>query len=168
MRPALCDGRHMSTYGDTSATTPDPETGAEGDSNQLQQDDTLMDRGLDSVLDEGYSPPDRPPNPHRLETQLEQLVGETLDERLAQEEPAVWETADGPDAGASEPDRAGRLAPADVDSSGAGATSLMARDVGISGGAASAEEAAVHLIEEDLDTYNAADSDAADTQDDLN
>lgn len=157
----------MSTYGDTSATTPDPESAAEGDTDQLTQDDTLLDRGVDNILDEGYSPPERPPNPHRLETELEQLEGEPLDERLAQELPEVWETADGPDAGASDPDRAGRLAPADAEASGAGATSLMARDAGISGGAASAEEAAVHVVDEDLDTYVAADSDAADTRDDL-
>lgn len=157
----------MSTYGDTSATTPDPETGAEGDSNQLELDDTLLDRGVDDVLDEGYSPPDRPPNRHRLETPLEEIEGETLDERLAQEEPEVWETADGPDAGSSDPDRAGRLAPADAEASGAGATSMMAQDAGVAGGAASAEEAAVHVVDEDLDTYVAADSDAEDTQDDL-
>lgn len=141
----------MSTdYGDTSATTPDPEGVAEGDTNQLQQDDTLLDRGVDSVLDEGYSPPDHPPNHHRLETELEQYEGESLDERLAQEEPEVWET-DGPVAGASEPDRAGRLAVAQTERSGESASSLMATDAGISGGGASAEEAAVHVIDDEPD-----------------
>lgn len=155
----------MTTYGDTSATMPDPETGAEGDTNQLQEDDTLLGRGVDP-MDEGWSPPDRQPNRHRLETELEQLRGETLDERLAQEEPEVWDTADGPDAGASDPDRAGRLVAADSEASGAGATSIMAQDVGRSGGAASAEEAAVHVIEEDLDTYVEDDSDQDETTDD--
>ena len=30
------------------------------DDNQLQAEDTLIDRGVDDVLDEGYSPPERP------------------------------------------------------------------------------------------------------------
>ncbi|WP_223145118.1 DUF5709 domain-containing protein [Actinotalea subterranea] len=139
-------------YGDTTGTSPDPESGAEGDSNQLEQDDTLLDRGVENVLDEGYSPPDHPSG-HRLETELEQYEGESLDERLAQEQPEVWDTADGPDAGASDPDRAGRLAPAVAESGGLSATSLMAQDVGIAGSGASAEEAAVHLVpdEDELD-----------------
>ena len=137
----------MTTYGDTSATTPDPETGAEGDSNQLQQDDTLLDRGVDSILDEGYSPPDRRPSNHRLETELEQLLGESLDERLAQEEPEVWEL-DGP-AGGADPDRAGRIEAAESEMSGQPAGSVFARDVGISGSAATAEEAAMHIIDDE-------------------
>lgn len=140
----------MSTYGDTSATTPDPESAAEGDTNQLQQDDTLLDRGVDSVLDEGYSPPERQPQHHRLETELEQLEGETLDERLAQEEPDLWETKDEPArTGGGEPDRAGRLTAAETEASGASAESVVAQDVGIAGSAATAEEAAVHVIDED-------------------
>ena len=134
--------------GDTTATSADPETGAEGDTNQLEQEDTLLDRGVDSVLDEGYSPPDRPRR-HLLETDLEQALGETLDERLAQEEPEIWETVDDPHAGMDEPDRAGRLSPADTEATGESASSLFARDVGRGGGAASAEEAAMHVIEED-------------------
>ncbi|MCU1431293.1 MAG: hypothetical protein JWP95_398 [Actinotalea sp.] len=138
----------MSTYGDTSATMPDPETGAEGDTNQLQQDDTLLDRGVDSILDEGYSPPEHQPKHHRLETELEQYEGESLDERLAQEEPEVWDL-DGPAAGAAEPDRAGRLEATDSEASGAAAGSVLAHDVGIAGSAATAEEAAMHIIDED-------------------
>lgn len=150
----------MSTYGDTSATTPDPETGAEGDTNQLQQDDTLLDRGVDSILDEGYSPPDRQPNRHRLETHLEQELGETLDERLEQEEPEVWDLVDQPGGTGADPDRAGRLAADESEASGASATSVLARDMGISGGAASAEEAAVHVVDvDDPGTPEATDDD---------
>ncbi|MCL3859995.1 DUF5709 domain-containing protein [Actinotalea sp. K2] len=138
------------SYGDTPATTPDPESVAEGDTNQLEQEDTLLDRGVDSVLDEGYSPPEHRPG-HRLETQLEQYQGEALDDRLAQEQPEVWETTPGPDAGAREADRAGRLAAAESEAGGETATSLMAQDMGIAGGGAGAEEAAVHLIDEDED-----------------
>lgn len=145
----------MSTYGDTSATMPDPESAAEGDTNQLQQDDTLLDRGVDSILDEGYSPPERQPSHHRLETELEQLEGESLDDRLAQEEPDVWETQDQPATSSAEPDRAGRLEAAETELSGAPAESVVAQDVGIAGSAATAEEAAVHVIDEELDERGA-------------
>lgn len=134
--------------GHTPATSSAPEGAAEGDSNQLTQDDTLLDRGVEDVLDEGYSPPDHPPNPHRLETEAEQQEGESLEDRLAQEEPEVWESTDTPDAGAREADRAGRLAPGDPESTGESTSSLMAEEVGIAGGAASAEEAAVHVVDE--------------------
>lgn len=134
--------------GGTPATTPDPETVAEGDTDQLQQEDTLLDRGVDSILDEGYSPPERPPG-NRLETHLDQVIGESMDDKLAQEQPEVWETTDRPDAGAREADRAGRLAPDEADDAGTPTASTMARDVGIAGSAATAEEAAVHVVDED-------------------
>jgi len=134
--------------GGTPATSPDPESGAEGDTDQLTEDDTLLDRGVDDLLDEGYSPPEHRSS-HRLETELEQERGESLDERLAAEEPEVWQTDPGPDAGASEPDRAGRLTAADPDASGEPTASTMATDVGFAGGAASAEEAAMHVMDDD-------------------
>jgi len=134
--------------GGTPATSPDPESGAEGDTDQLTEDDTLLDRGVDDLLDEGYSPPEHRSS-HRLETELEQERGEFLDERLAAEEPEVWQTDPGPDAGASEPDRAGRLTAADPDASGEPTASTMATDVGFAGGAASAEEAAMHVMDDD-------------------
>ena len=69
------------------------------DDDQLQPEDTLDDRGVDDVLDEGYSPPDYAPKGavHGLTAQ-EMREGETLDERLAEEEP---------DVGASDPSEAG-------------------------------------------------------------
>lgn len=135
-------------YGDTPATSPDPESVAEGDTNQLHQEDTLLDRGLESVIDESYSPPERPPNPNRLETHLDQEIGESHDDKLAQEEPEVWEQ-EGRPVSAREEDRAGRLAAEDTESTGQAADSLAAEDVGIAGGAATAEEAAVHVVDED-------------------
>lgn len=132
--------------GGTPGTTPDPLTNVEGDGDQLPQEDTLLDRGVDNILDEGYSPPERRPAPNRLETHLDQQIGESMDDKLAQEEPEVWETP-GRDAGASEPDRAGRLAPGEAGPTGAPQETIMATDVGISGGGASAEEAAVHVTE---------------------
>ncbi|SED62850.1 DUF5709 domain-containing protein [Ruania alba] len=106
--------------------------GPEPDSNQLPQEDTLLDRGVDDILDEGYSPPDRPHNHRWGETSREEIEGEPLEERLAQEEP---DDSSAPSV-SRQPDRAGRLeAGADVD----------ARDVGIAGGGAGAEEAAMHI-----------------------
>jgi len=132
---------------DTSATSPDPELGSEGDTDQLTSDDTLLDRGLDDALDEGYSPPERPRANHYGETPWEEQHRETIDQRIGQEEPEVWE-ASADSVRDREPLRAGRLV-ADSDAVDAGGTDEFAIDAGISGGAASAEEAAVHLIEEE-------------------
>lgn len=116
------------------------------DDDQLTQEDALIDRGVDDLLDEGYSPPDQWKEPKD---------NETLDELLAEEEPDPAMQLDDPDAldeqsGDDEvgDQRAGRLvAPnegfgEDVDKD------LIGSEVGIDGGAASAEEAAVHVIEE--------------------
>ena len=135
--------------GGTPGTTPDPLTSAEGDGDQLPQEDTLLDRGVDNILDEGYSPPERPPVPNRLETHLDQQIGESHDDKLAQEEPEVWETTGRP-AGATEPDRAGRLAPEEADPMGGPSEATTAADVGIAGGGAGAEEAAVHVTDVDV------------------
>lgn len=122
---------------------------------QLQPQDSLVDIGVDDVLDEGYSPPDREPRAMRS---LEDGGDghESLDERLADEEPDVgavdpltgepvgnWDVddLDGP--------RAGRLVAPDQGSEPDEESELIADDVGIDGGAASAEEAAVHYIDED-------------------
>lgn len=125
--------------------------GPEPDSDQLPLEDTLVDRGVDDVLDEGYSPPDRPRTNRWGETQLEEELGESLDRRLAQEEPETWESDRGPDP-QREPDRTGRLAvddDEDSDPTGAGSQHMMVDDVGVAGGGASAEEAAMHLVAED-------------------
>lgn len=123
----------------------------EPDSDQLPLEDTLVDRGVDDVLDEGYSPPDRPRTNRWGETPLEEALGESHDRRLAQEEPEVWEQGQQRDPG-REPDRTGRLAvhlDEDTDPTGTGSQSLMADDVGVAGGGAGAEEAAMHLVPEE-------------------
>lgn len=123
----------------------------EPDSDQLPLEDTLVDRGVDDVLDEGYSPPDRPRTNRWGETPLEEELGESLDRRLAQEEPEAWEPGQGPDAH-READRTGRLAvddDEDSDPTGVGSQHTMADDVGVAGGGASAEEAAMHLVPEE-------------------
>ena len=51
------------------------------DDNQLQPQDTLIDRGVDDVLDEGYSPPERPYGRGAFGP------SESIDQRLAEEEP---------------------------------------------------------------------------------
>lgn len=119
--------------------------GGEGDSNQLPREDTLLDRGVDDLLDEGYSPPDFPRSNHYGETPLEEILGEPLDRRLAEEEPDVWQTGGHPAPG-REPDRAGRLVESDDSWR---AQDIYATDAGVAGGAASAEEAAMHIIDID-------------------
>lgn len=134
----LSVGAHWSMTENTPGTSEDPALGAEGDDDQLTQEDALLDRGVDDLLDEGYSPPDRDP--------VQQMGGLDPEDETAQqlraEEREVWESEPGQAAGESEPDRAGRLE--DIDDAGRG-TDRFASDAGISGGAASAEEAAVHL-----------------------
>jgi len=129
---------------DTPATSTDAALGSEGDTDQLPKEDTLTERGVDDLLDEGYSPPERPRTNHFGETALEEIQGESLDQRLAEEEPEVF---DEPDAGASQPDRAGRLV-ADADALDGRVNDTFADDAGVAGGAASAEEAAVHIVDE--------------------
>ena len=50
--------------------------------NQLQPEDTLVDRGVDDVLDEGYSPPERPYGGGSFGS-----TPESLEQLLAEEEP---------------------------------------------------------------------------------
>lgn len=119
--------------------------------NQLQAEDTLVDRGVDDVLDEGYSPPEfEPAHLMRHTTREEQRAGETLDERLAEEEPEpdpYAETDDDIDRDDWTPDlRAGRLVAEDHGIGDGTESDQTAEDVGIDGGGASAEEAAMHII----------------------
>lgn len=118
---------------------------------QLEPDRSLVDRGVSDVLDEGYTAPEGWSAGQRYgNTAAEQAEGETLDQRIAQEVPE--ETDRGPeraDDGEAGDERSGRLVDPnagigeDVDSQ------LVGDEVGIDGGAASAEEAAVHVIEDD-------------------
>ncbi len=116
------------------------------DDDQLTQEDTLIDRGVDDLLDEGYSPPDRwrEPRDH-----------ETLDELLSEEEPDPAMQLDDSDyrdeqAGDDEVGdrRSGRLVAPNAGFGVDDEAELLGTDVGIDGGAASAEEAAMHIIEE--------------------
>lgn len=122
---------------------------------QLDLEDTLDNRGLTDLLDEGYSPPERPwAVEDRGTTAAEQHSGEPLEGRLARELPEVTET-DGDDLGDLS-DGDGELWDAEVGSARAGRLTrqldinepdtLAAEDVGIDGAAASAEEAAMHVV----------------------
>jgi hypothetical protein len=106
-------------------------------------------------LDTGYSPPDREPTATRYgTTAAEQEAGESLDQRLAQEEPdfGVEEESldeDGTGERYAEADvRAGRLVAPDEGAHADEESDLVAYDAGIAGSAASAEEAAMHVVEE--------------------
>lgn len=122
---------------------------------QLQPDDTLVDRGVDDVLDEGYSPAEQwGPGEGFGTTPDEALEGETLDQRVAQEVPDVDPYAD------VEPEdhddevgdaRSGRLVAPDEGLGEDTEKAMVGDDVGIDGAAASAEEAAVHVVDDDPD-----------------
>ena len=125
---------------------------------QLQPQDTLDDRGVDDVLDEGISPAEQLRGSNaKGTTPREAEEGESIDDRLRQEEPEVWEDAeaesradilDGPVGGEVGGARAGRLVAPDEGAHEDTEKDLIAEDEGIDGAGASAEEAAVHVIDE--------------------
>lgn len=132
----------------------DPGTVVESveESNQLQPGDTLDDRGVDDILDEGivtrerWSPAEKFGN-----TAAEIRRGETLDQRIAQEEPEpqdAWDS-DGAEYDGEDHEVGGRRSGRLVMSDEAHHDDRFATDAGIDGAAASAEEAAMHVIDED-------------------
>ena len=132
------------------------------------------DQGNDP-LDRGVAPPERWSAGMKFgSTADEQMAGESLDQLLAEEEPdvafddddelpagrAAGREDDEDDDEADEyvdglllddgPDpRAGRLVAQDEGAHPDDEADLVARDAGIDGGAASAEEAAVHVVDDD-------------------
>ena len=129
---------------------PEPDPSERDNEGQLEPEDTLYERAGGEVLDEGYSPPDHPPPVYR------EWHEETLDERLAEELPDVSDGSGDGVGDASDTDgealddevgngRAGRLV-----APGEGAhdehDGMVASDKGIDGAAASAEEAAMHVV----------------------
>jgi hypothetical protein len=149
----------------------------------INPEDELSEDGMDTVLEQGYSPPERPLALDKFGTTLaEEREGETLDQRLAEEEPdpnmevdlvegepavRAGEGGDVPDdidLGTGDvPDnvfedgvvddgevgdaRAGRLVDPDAGGTGDREKDLVGYDVGIDGGAAGAEEAAMHIVD---------------------
>jgi hypothetical protein len=140
---------------------------------------------VENLYDTSWVPPDRPPKHGDFGTTLaEEREGESLDARLAEEEPDVSDGLGGIDeaaaaarlateADAEDPEveaalradggdtdfpapsfaetdpRSGRLVEEDEGAHPDDEPDLVARDVGISGAGASAEEAAMHVVDED-------------------
>lgn len=124
---------------------------------QIQPEDSLDDRGVDDILDEGYSPPEN------YSPLIREGEHETLDERLAEEIPeadpysepekednlTVRDELENIDDGEVGDVRAGRLVDPDQGLGPDVDKDLVGTDVGIDGAAASAEEAAVHIVPDD-------------------
>jgi hypothetical protein len=134
------------------------------DAGLLDAEDTLVADGVGDPLDRGWSPPDRPWAVERADvTAAERQHGETLDQRLAEEVPDLA-VSDGDGLGDSEDTdgelldievgdtRSGRLVAPDEGAHEDEESGLIATDVGIDGAAASAEEAAMHIVDEDEDS----------------
>jgi Family of unknown function (DUF5709) len=135
----------------------------------LDASDTLDGRPGDDPLDRGVATPERWSAAMRFgATAQEQQDGESLDQLLAEEEPDIGtdQDEDRPDRdwdeNATDEDisrlaaddganpRAGRLV-AEDDYAAFGDPDLVAYDSGVDGGGATAEEAAVHVIDEEPD-----------------
>lgn len=147
------------------------------DEDQLQPEDTL-EGGADDVLDEGYSPPDRLHGSiaHGV-TAEEQHEGETIEARIHQEVPDPNTAYGAPDdesgleaeadrVGGDDPDAipaeddwlgdgevgddsVGRIVAPDEGLASDDEKDLVGEDVGRDGAGASAEEAAMHVVDEE-------------------
>ncbi|WP_028651281.1 DUF5709 domain-containing protein [Nocardioides halotolerans] len=123
------------------------------DEDQPSNIDGLPDPDVDDELDRGYSPPEKWSAAQGYgNTPYEEATGETLDQRVAQEdpEPDPYDEAevddDNLDDGEVGDQRAGRLVDPDEGLGEDTEKDLVGDDVGIDGAAASAEEAAVHIV----------------------
>ncbi|GAA3534281.1 hypothetical protein AFL01nite_06070 [Aeromicrobium flavum] len=121
---------------------------------QEQDQDTLLGRETHDPLDEGLTAPERWSAGEGFGTTAEEQVqGESFEQRLQQEEPDVdpeseWSEEDLDD-GEVGVRRSGRLVDPDGGVGEDHVSQLVGDDVGIDGAAASAEEAAVHVVEEE-------------------
>jgi len=129
------------------------------DQDQLQPYHNLEDRGVSDALDEGYSPPEKP------SVLLREGEHETLADRLSEEEPepdpyaeteqelagndGVSEESDFVADGEVGDERAGRLMDPNQGIGPDTDKDLIGLDAGIDAGAASAEEAAMHVVPDD-------------------
>ena len=124
------------------------------DDGTLDASDTLEGDPGDDPLDTGIAPPDRWSAGEGFgTTPAEERQGESLDQLLAEEEPDVdpyaeEDLADDAVPGDVQDARSGRLVAEDEGAHPDTEPDLVARDVGIDGGAAGAEEAAVHIQDE--------------------
>jgi hypothetical protein len=126
------------------------------DEGVLDASDTLDDDRVADPLDVGYAPADRWSGADRFgTTAAEERAGESLDQLLSAEEPDVDPYAeDGQDEdeiirrGYEEDPRAGRLVAPDEGLGEDTEPDSVADDVGVDSGAATAEEAAIHLVDD--------------------
>ncbi|HTZ45454.1 MAG TPA: DUF5709 domain-containing protein [Jatrophihabitans sp.] len=134
------------------------------DAEDLDPAENLTGDGTRESLDEPeetrWDPPDHEPAPARRGMTLaEQQRGESLDQRLSEEEPDVGAENSRP----ADPDRAGRLVAPDEGAHPDEESDAVATDVGRAGYAASSEEAAMHIVDED--ELNEQDTNEEDTGD---
>ena len=123
------------------------QSSGEDNVEQLQQADTLIDRGVDDVLDEGYIAPDNwSPAQGFGNTLAEMRQGENLDMRVKQEEPEAEAPDDSPWNPEGESREVGSVRAGRLVDTGERDHESVAFSVGIAGGAAAAEEAAMHVI----------------------
>lgn len=130
--------------------------GVAEDDGVLEPSDTLESDDLrEDVLDTGIDAGEGYRGANRYGTTAEEeRRGESLDQLLAEEEPetgpdARWTDEDDPDDDDLDVEpRSGRLVAPDEGAHPDAESRAIASDVGIDGGAASAEEAAVHVSDE--------------------
>jgi Family of unknown function (DUF5709) len=141
-------------------TTPTSKNGGvDLDDGVLDPEGSLVDCGVLNVPDEGCTPPEHPCAVLDWGLTAREAAGhEDLGERLAREVPDVSPVIDQGDGLGDASDSDGDLS--EDQGSGAGRTAgrgpdadevhpcLFASDAGVDGGAASAEEAAVHVVAE--------------------
>jgi hypothetical protein len=127
----------------------------------LDPTETLTGDDPDEAVDTGYAPPEREPyNLRHFPTAAEEREGESLAAKLAEEEPDFEvdevgmsgegdEDVDDDELSDDPPDaRSGRLVAPDEGSGGDFEKDEIATDAGTAGYAASAEEAAMHTVED--------------------
>lgn len=142
------EGGDQESYGDYSVD----------DEDQPSNVDSLGDPDVEDELDRGYSPPEKWSAAEGFgNTPYEEATGESLEQRVAQEIPEPDPYAEAAtdsddevlDDGEVGDARAGRLVDPDEGTGEDTESDLVGDDVGIDGAAASAEEAAVHVVADD-------------------
>jgi hypothetical protein len=127
------------------------------DEGVLEGDETLDDDRVEDPLDTGIAPADRWSGADRYgTTPEEQRAGESLEQQLAQEDPEPDPYAEDGDTDEDEltrrgwerDPRAGRLVEEDEGFGEDDEADSVAWDAGVDAGGASAEEAAVHVVDE--------------------
>lgn len=147
------------------------------DGAQLDASDTLDSGPVQDPLDTGVVPPEYAPTHYRHPESWDPRHEETIDERIAQEVADPDSAYGAPDnesgldvdrLGGDDPDaidasddwlgdgevgarRSGRLIAPDHGILADFDAELLAEDVGVDGGAASAEEAAMHIVDDEFD-----------------